>query len=277
MKNFRKIINCIIKLVSILIPLIISCFVFYNQVQIRPYINESKKNIISAIEKLENPEIDIENIKEDLVAGIDKVINNDMNAYMEVLVGIFGIIISVWVGLNIYNVMKKDDYDNLLETITEKCAEHDMIQKKVENTYFENMELHISYLYKTFDVNNNSSQYFYSMFKSIDIKQLSYKFLLNAIFLETVYVKLTAIHDRNEHYKMEPHLEEGFMRCKEMFEWIANDGDKIQHRDKLKGYIYYRYGRMFFYKGMMQYYTNHDNNEASINFMKAANNFCIGL
>ena len=271
MKNLRGIINSVIKLISILIPLATATAVIYNQIHTRQCILEYKQSVVFAIKQQDMSQMDAVSLKNEILIAINEVINNELNASLELLIGLFGIIISVWVGLNIYNVMKKDDYNELLDTITKKCEEHDKIQKQVEDTYLENMELHISYLYKTFDVNNNSSQYFYSMFKDVDASKLDYKFLLSATFLETIYVKITSLHDRNEHFKMKPHIDEGIRQCKEMLVWIDANGKKITYKNKLLGYILYRYGRMFFYQGVMQYYVDSNSNKASDDFMTAAN------
>lgn len=268
MRIFREIINSLIKLVAITIPLATAIAVIFNQVQIRKTFYESVQEVIATQSDIEQS-ISFKGTEESIYA----LAENRNNATIDLLIGLFGIVIAVWVGLNIYNVMKKDDYNELLKTITEKCTEHDYIQKKVEETYSENMEMHLSYLLKTFDINNNSSQYFYSLFSEINNKNLDYKFLLNATFLETIYVKLTTIHKNNEHIKMEPYIAEGNRRCKEMLSWIDKNGDTVENTNRLLGYITYRQGRMDFYQGMMQYYAFSNNNDASACFMSAAKKF----
>lgn len=272
MRSFRVVTNFILKLLAITIPLVTAGAVFFNQVYIRQSFYDSSKAVMTILEQSDTAQTNYSNegVKETVERSVNELSQNGANSTTELLIGLFGIIISVWVGLNIYNVLKKDDYNDLLQTINDKCDEHDVIQKKVEETYSGNMEMHISYLYKTFDINNNSSQYFYSMFKDIDKANLDYIFLLNATFLETIYVKITTIHEKNEHIKMGPYILEGKQRCKEMLKWLDQNSEKIVDKDRLKGYIKYRQGRMDFYQGMMNYYAYNKKGDASNCFMDAA-------
>ncbi len=270
-KPINSIISFLIKLMAIIIPVATAFVVIYNQTLVRQTILKTKQDILLVFAQMSVP---ANNTKDDIISAVEQVINNELFSCAELLIGLFGIVISVWVGLNIYNAMKKDDYMELLNTITEKCKEHDDIQDKVEEVYKVNMKLHASYLCKTFDVNNNSSQYFYSLFsKYIDVSQLDYHFVLNASSLETLYVKITALHEKNEHDKMAPYIEEALERCQEMLQWINVNSENIPYKNKLHGYIAYRYGRIYFYQGMMKHYADFDNRSASLCFVDAAAQF----
>lgn len=270
-KKTDRIFSHIIKIIAVIIPLATATAVIFNQVAVRRSISESKETVISAVVQMDKPTACAKN---EIVNAINEVVNNDLSASTDLLVGLFGIVISVWVGLNIYNAMKKDDYCELLDTITEKCKEHDNIQAEAEENLSINMEFFSSYLYKAFDASNNSSQYFQSIFsQDTDLAKRNYKFILDATYLETIYTQITSLHEKNEHANMLPYIEAAHKRCKKMLDWLKTNKDNVPNENILQGYIAYRRGRICFYNGMREHYVNNDNKKASQLFMEAAEHF----
>lgn len=82
-------------------------------------------------------------------------------------ISILGIAITVWVGLNIYNVIEKKQVDNLDEKINKLEKEYDEKIKVLYNTYSREVEMIVSNLEKTeISIIKKDYEYAYKLFKN---------------------------------------------------------------------------------------------------------------
>lgn len=245
------------RIYAILIPFATTLGVLIYHLQSKYIIWDKEQKAIEVLANINKAESNLSTpIKDEMINAIRELMNNDLKTSLDLMISLFAVAISVWVGLTIYNAIKKDEFDKLSDMVNEA--------KEISE---QNMELYKTYLLKNLDVNNNSSQYFYNLFTAIDAQKFDYYFLMNATFLETIYVKVSQLHKLHEHVKMDSFLSEGLKLCDRIIEGIENNKTFSNYmKNKLYGYANYRYARMYFYKAFVLYYTV-DKYDENVNFL----------
>ena len=202
--NFSSIVKLSVIIIAFIMPILLLFLIWTNY-------NSTQHQLSELIDILKNTEGQSVNL--------DSIVNLNGEFGFNIFISLIDITIAVWLGLNIYNSLKKDNFDDLERIIKDKCNEHEKLQmnigetgKKIEKVYQQHRALHNSYLLKAFDVNSNSAHYFYEMLQKINSNNMSYQFILYATYLETVYTQITTLHNQNEHYKMKPYIMEGIKK-----------------------------------------------------------------
>ncbi len=272
-------INVILKTLALLIPIMTAGFVIYNQFSTRQMFYEYEQGIIKVLSNLKDSQIIIdENLKNEIVIEIQKLVNNDLKVSMDLLIGLFGIVISVWVGLNVYNILKKDDLDELASRVETTIDGFDC-------DLYKNKQLQTAYLCKSFDIVDNSSYYFNKKINIMDVHAIEYEFVLNAILIEHSYTKLRNLYKHNNYMKMDLFVDQGIEHCENV---LKAKESSLQTSPKffksyaiqnnfISGYINYRYGDFLYFKAMKLYYGNNKRDLAFEHFKQAIDRYISAL
>lgn len=117
------------------------------------------------------------NITEDTITLIREFINTYSNQYFSLGLEIIGIAISIWIGLNIYNVVKRDSIKEL-ETVAKK-TQHDL--NEFSNNY---KQFNITTIENAHIPEDRINDYFLERFTKTNANILDYKLTKYIVFLK---------------------------------------------------------------------------------------------
>lgn len=171
------------------------------------------------------------------VESIEKLMNDSFKSSIDFLIGLLGIVISVWVGLTIYNAIKKDELDNLIENV-EKANEI-------------NAKAHASKLYKTFDTNWTSSEYYLKEFSKINWKLEDADIISDILLIENCFQRIVAYYNKNDYINIQRFSLHALELCEEAVDKTRNH--KVM--PTVEGYFLQRKADFLYYRGMGEKYT----------------------
>lgn len=171
------------------------------------------------------------------VESIEQLMNDSFKSSIDFLIGLLGIVISVWVGLTIYNAIKKDELDKLIEN--------------VENSNKINAKVHTSTLYKTFDTNWTSSEYYLKEFSKNNWKLEDADIISNILLVENCFQRIVKYYNKNDYINIQRFSPHALELCEKAVIDIHNH--KVS--PTAEGYFLQRKADFLYYQGMGEKYT----------------------
>lgn len=163
---------------------------------------------------------------------------------LEFGITIIAIAVAVWIGLNIYNLIAKDD----LITIEERIKELNKLEGTLIITQKNHNELlrtfFISSLIKT--QTDEMTLLFINEISKIDIEELDSTFLVEMTFLEEAFANIVSAYNKRNRKTIEGFYKSGMKYCEKISDRIAKT--KIDfHTWYYQAYIYFRRAEFKFY------------------------------
>lgn len=146
--------NSFAKAFALIIPSIIAVIILITQVLLVVWKKYYIQSIVAAI-----PDKTSQETAEKLYA----ILNSNAYDSLEYIVAIIGIAVSIWIGLNIYNIVEKRDYENLiaqqagLKRLTEE--QKLLLESSVESQQKITLQLQLSNMLKVFSVDSSTEHY----------------------------------------------------------------------------------------------------------------------
>lgn len=246
------------KLIAIMIPLWTTISVVLYQLYIRVEISKSRDIGLSLISDLKESNSTNEEFIKKAVDYLQKLMEDDFHSSLSFIVSIFGIVLSVWVGLTIYNAVKKDELENLI--------------KNVEDSNKLNIKVHVSNLYRIFDTNWTSSEFYLKEFPKIKWSLSDCDIISSILLIENCFKRAVKYDDNSQYIELLSLMPHAFELLSESQKVLGNN--KVY--TLVRGYYYQRKADFFYFQGMGERYTGKD---CSDSFKKSLNNYkkAVGL
>ncbi|MBE6784218.1 MAG: hypothetical protein E7536_09460 [Ruminococcaceae bacterium] len=181
------------------------------------------------------------------------------NQHITLGLEIVGIAISVWIGLNIYNIIKRDSITDLISRT-----------EKAENTLTEFHKDYIAFnlisLENAIVKEDRINFCFLEKFKKFDIEILSYKITKYIVLIEKTLQNIIELYNAGEYVNMELYLNEYNNELKEIETTLKQLHIKDSNDLKIiEGYIKCRIADLYYYTGLKEYKT-HESERAKRSF-----------
>lgn len=230
--------NSFAKAFALIIPSIIAVIILVTQVMLVVWKKYYIQSIVAAI-----PDKTSQETAEKLYA----ILNSNAYDSLEYIVAIIGIAVSIWIGLNIYNIVEKRDYENLIEQQAglKRLTEEQklLLESSVEIQQKITLQLQLSNMLKVFSV-DSSTEHYIEHFSNISHPEWSVETVQTIIKVEGVLSQATALTEQNAWttvIKVIATVEDELMESKGYF--INNSQDSV-----VQGYYHYKLGELFYYK-----------------------------
>lgn len=201
------------------------------------------------------------NISGDTITAINNFIQTYDNQFLTLGLEIVGIAISVWIGLNIYNIVKRDSIKELEESAYQTKSELETFR----NDY---IQFNITALENAVIKEDRVNDYFIEHFKSQCSEVLDYKITKNIVFIEKSFERIIENYEADNFIDMKKHLN----KLEREIEFIEKDIDLTKCSDIviniINSYINCRRGDYNYYNGLMYYKTGDD--VFTITYLKTA-------
>ncbi|MCL2078534.1 MAG: hypothetical protein FWH17_01680 [Oscillospiraceae bacterium] len=230
MKKVVKWISLLI--LSLIIPMLVTSVVFYQA-----YSRTVNVSLILA---------NIDRLNEEAVASRFMELSQDTSQAaeaVELLLTIVGIAVSVWLGLNIYNVISREE----LKDIEERTKSYEEKTKELENQTKEvNKAIVIENLSRT------AAYYPPSQHIADRIKGISKGFVENKVLaimseVEMLFTAVSSFHRKSDTSNQLLYSIHGIEKCEKMKESFPELPQEAS--DTIKGYCHLRLGEFYFYQG----------------------------
>lgn len=168
---------------------------------------------------------------------------------LEAGIGIIGLGIAVWAGLNISSAISKNDAQELIEELEDKNKKINEICASMENI---NKNEFLKALLETSD--DIMSIYWYDKFKDLECPQ---DVLCKLVIIEKLFSQMYHIHmgiNRDNEY-LEYAVEDMQRRIDETFNYIVKNRKSLEIEyslDTIQNYLIFRESDGFFYKGYIE-------------------------
>lgn len=185
------------------------------------------------------------NITEDTITLIREFINTYSNQYFSLGLEIIGIAISIWIGLNIYNIVKRDSIKEL-ETVAKK-TQHDL--NEFSNNY---KQFNITAIENAHVPEDRINDYFLERFTKTNANILDYKLTKYIVFFERSFERVIDSYNNENYDLMKKHLEKLKIEIQSFqsdiqLKYPSLEQDSIQ---LIEAYISCRKGDYHYYCGL---------------------------
>ena len=117
------------RIYAILIPFLTSFGVVIYHLQSKSIILQKEKEAVEVLSTINSKGNNYtQPLKNEIINAVEELMNNDLKTSLDMMISLFAIAISVWVGLTIYNAVKKDEVDKLFDAVSQakKVSEQSM-------------------------------------------------------------------------------------------------------------------------------------------------------
>lgn len=144
--------------------------------------------------------ISINGYSNEVLFNLNKFLKTYDNQYLITGIEVVGIAISVWIGLNIYNIVKRDSIKDL--ELSAKETKHEL--EEFRNNYKEFNVISIENAYLSED---RVSKYFINEFTNKNSEVLDYKLTKYIVFFEKSLERIIDDYNNSNYEQMNSHLE----------------------------------------------------------------------
>ena len=192
---------------------------------------------------------------EEVIFNLNKFLKTYDSQYIITGIEIVGIAISVWIGLNIYNIVKRDSIKDLEMSAKETKRELEEFRNNYR-TY--NLAALENAKFKEERIND----YLVGALKEYGKNILDYRSTKSIVFIEKTIQSIIENLDVENYYLMNENLEslnEKLLQLEKEIDYDRAGKEKEKEIETVKTYMRLRFGDYYYYRGLM--YFNQKNND----------------
>lgn len=193
--------------------------------------------------------ISINGYSDEVLFNLNKFLKTYDNQYLITGIEVVGIAISVWIGLNIYNIVKRDSIKDLEISAKETKRELEEFRNNYR-TY--NLAALENAKFKEERIND----YLVGALKEYGKNILDYKSTKSIVFIEKTIQSIIENLDVENYYLMNENLKslnEKLLQLKKEIDYNRAGKEKEKEIETVKTYMQVRFGDYNYYRGLMYY------------------------
>ncbi len=244
-----------LKAYAIMVPMWTTISVVIYHLYTKASLISVQKEIATELSRVHEKEIVDSSFISKAVETLEFLMEDNFKTSIDFVIGLLGIVISVWVGLTIYNAVKKDELEKLA--------------KKVDDEKESNKQIYIANLQRALDIEGTSSEYYSKQFYKMSEKNINHQVIGNIMVIETHFHRITNYYKENNYTAILGIVDYGFDLCDDFKRKLKNFS--VDH--VIEGYFYQRRGDFHYYKAMSEKFTqiNYKKSvESALKFYKLA-------
>ena len=227
-----------LKVYAIMIPLWTTISVVVYHLYTKVSLFDIHKETISVMANIKESGTTDETFINKAIESIEKLMTDNFKTSIDFVIGLLGIVVSVWVGLTIYNAVKKDELDKLIKNVDD--------EKEL------NKQVYLANLQRALDIEGTSSEYYSKQFYKMSEKNINHQVIGNILVIETHFHRVANYYNENNYEAILRIVNYGFSLCNDFEKKI----EKENVGSVIEGYFYQRKGDFYYYKAMSEMYTN---------------------
>lgn len=205
------------------------------------------------------------NVTDETISLIKEFINTYDNQFLSLGLEIIGIAISVWIGLNIYNIVKRDSIKEL-EIVAKET------QKELKEFSDNYKQFNITAIQNAYIKEDRINLYYLKEFTENYPNILDYKLTKYIVFFEKSLEKIIDYYNSNDTKQMKNHLDKLKLEIDSLREYLREKHIKLDKESQniMNSYIDCRLGDYNYYYGL--YHKSRNEKESEIDYLIKAQN-----